>query len=68
MEGLFDGLPEAEAIAAMGRVRAAAAGALGDIATRIAANEPLRDEDRERIIELARGAGETIGGGDGPDA
>lgn len=68
MEGLFDGLPEAEAIAAMGRVRAAAAGALGDIARRIAANEPLRDEDRERIIELARGAGETIGGGDGPDA
>tara|TARA_R110002126_G_scaffold114837_1_gene253551 strand:+ start:1045 stop:1734 length:690 start_codon:yes stop_codon:yes gene_type:complete len=41
----------------MARVRAAVADALGDIATRIAANEPMRDEDRERIIELARGAG-----------
>ncbi len=68
MEGLFDGLPEADAIAAMARIRAVAADALGDIATRIAANEPMRDEDRERIIELARGAGETSGGGNGPDA
>ncbi|MDF1671152.1 MAG: hypothetical protein P1U83_16225 [Roseovarius sp.] len=52
----------------MARVRAAVADALGDIATRIAAYEPMRDEDRERIIELARGAGGTSEGDNGPDA
>ncbi|MGC1488787.1 MAG: F0F1 ATP synthase subunit alpha, partial [Albidovulum sp.] len=66
MEGLFDGLPEADAIAAMARARAASADQLDDIAKRIAANEPMRDEDRMRMIEIARGASETTGGENGP--
>jgi F-type H+-transporting ATPase subunit alpha len=68
MEGLFDGLPEADAIAAMARVRAASTDALDDIAKRIAANEPMRDEDRKRIIEIARSTSRPIGDGNGPDA
>lgn len=63
MEGVFDGLSEADAGNAMAAVRVAAQGALDDIATRIAENAPIRAEDRERIIRLAQKATGIEGGG-----
>lgn len=54
MEGLFDGLKEAQAMAAMARVRTAAQEQLAAIDERIAASEPLRPEDRSHIIDVAR--------------
>lgn len=55
MEGVFDGLADQDATTAMARVRAAASN-LGEIEQRISANEPLRDEDRKQIVEMARKA------------
>lgn len=56
MEGVFDGLSEADATTAMAEVRIAARSELEDIAVRIAENEHLLPEDRERIVEIARKA------------
>ena len=56
MEGVFDGLSEADATTAMAEVRIAARSELEDIAVRIAENEHLQPNDRERIVEIARKA------------
>ncbi len=56
MEGVFDGLSEADATTAMAKVRIAARSDLEGIAVRIAENEHLRPEDRERIVEIAHKA------------
>ncbi|WP_166265382.1 F0F1 ATP synthase subunit alpha [Marinobacter caseinilyticus] len=53
MGGLFDAMPEARVLAAMGQLRNAGADALSDIAERIAQNQPLREEDRRAILDLA---------------
>jgi len=53
MEGVFDGLTEADAIAAMTDVRTAAKAELNSLAVRIQENEHLTSEDREQIIEMA---------------
>ncbi len=54
MEGLFDGLSESGAIAAMTKLQHAAVGTLDEIAKRIAENVPLRDEDRAKILDMAK--------------
>ncbi|MGM0986436.1 MAG: F0F1 ATP synthase subunit alpha [Pseudomonadota bacterium] len=56
MDGMFDGLSETEVVAAMERVRASVGDALKGVATRIARNEPLDDEDRAAVLEVARTA------------
>ncbi len=56
MEGLFDGLPESETAAAMMAVRYAVGDGAQKIEARIAANEPLRDEDRAWIVATSREA------------
>ncbi len=53
MDGVFDGLAEADAISAMTDVRIAASGGLTELAVRIEENEHLTPEDRELIIEMA---------------
>ncbi|MCV2892099.1 F0F1 ATP synthase subunit alpha [Lentibacter sp. XHP0401] len=68
MEGLFDGLSDADATTAMAAVRSAAHNTLDEIEACIAANEPMRNEDRELLIETAKQAIGTEAGGDGPDA
>lgn len=66
MHGLFDGLADQPAAAAMARVRAASQSRLQAIDERITASKPLRPEDRERIIDVARDA--LHEDGDGADA
>ncbi|PCJ76111.1 MAG: F0F1 ATP synthase subunit alpha [Rhodobacteraceae bacterium] len=56
MEGVFDGLAEADAIVAMTAVRIAARSALTGMAVRIKENEQLNAEDREQIINMAYNA------------
>jgi len=68
MEGMFDGFSEAAATAAMAAVRGAARRELDDIAKRIAGNEPMRLEDHERIIEIARNASGSERGENGKNA
>ena len=65
MEGQFDGLGEAETEATMGRLRAAVARELGDLAKRIDENAPLSEEDRSRLVGLGLAARKDMGGGDG---
>lgn len=73
MEGLFDGMSEQHVSVAMSRVRNAARSQLPSIDERVAENQALRSEDRERIVQLARdtldGTGQTIADEvrDGPD-
>ncbi|MGB3247091.1 MAG: F0F1 ATP synthase subunit alpha [Sulfitobacter sp.] len=67
MEGLFDGLSDADATGAMAAIRTAARGELGEIASRIAANEPLHDEDRDKLIKVAKQAMRMEAGCNGPD-
>ena len=68
MEGVFDGLAEAAAIAAMTDVRIAARAALNGLAVRIEANEHLTSEDREQIIEMAYKASGIERGGNGANS
>ncbi len=56
MEGLFDGLAEQQVVAALAVVRSAAQAQLQPIAERIAANQPLRAEDRALIVRTAASA------------
>ncbi len=56
MEGLFDGLAETDAVAAMTAIRRAVRSDAREIEARIAANEPLSDEDRAWIVETSREA------------
>ena len=62
MEGQFDGLSEAEMSLVMTRLRRGVARSLGDLAIRINENEPLNEDDRTRILELAQTARMGIGG------
>jgi F-type H+-transporting ATPase subunit alpha len=64
MEGQFDGLSEAETAQVMTGVRSAAARELGDVATRIAENAPLADNDRTRMVDLGQKARANLGGQD----
>ncbi len=68
MEGVFDEMPEADANLAMTKVRNAARQNLGNLAKRIAENEHIQPEDRERIITLALKASGIERGGDDPDS
>jgi F-type H+-transporting ATPase subunit alpha len=68
MEGIFDEMSEAEVNLAMAEIRNATRQELDDIAARIAENEHLQPEDRERIIELAKKVGKTQRGGDDPNS
>lgn len=56
MEGMFDGHSEQQVMDAMVNVRAAAQRELQAIDERIAANEALSEDDRQLIIDTARGA------------
>ncbi len=56
MEGLFDGLDEADAAAAMTAVRGAVQSNGREIEARIASNEPLSSEDRARIVAFSKEA------------
>ena len=52
MDGKFDGLSETETVEAMIKIGKAVAGALNDLAAKIAANEPIEDADRARMLAL----------------
>lgn len=66
LDGVFDGMPEAGATAAMNKVRTAARHGLGDIAKSIAANQPIGSETRARIIDMANLAAGTGVAADDP--
>lgn len=68
MEGRLDGLSEVETAQVMTRLRSAAAQRLGDVATRIAENTPLADDDRARMAALGEEARANPGGQDGANA
>lgn len=59
MDGLLDGKTGAQAAAMSQRIRSVAEDQLGDIADRIAENDPLSKEDRERMMAVARKAVES---------
>lgn len=52
MDGKFDGLSETETVDAMIKIGKAVAGSLKDLAAKIAANEPIEDADRARMLAL----------------
>ncbi|UTD55454.1 F0F1 ATP synthase subunit alpha [Halomonas sp. MS1] len=56
IDGMFDGLSEAEVVAAMESVRASVGDTLTRIATRIADNQPLDEDDRASLLKVARTA------------
>ncbi|MCL3882934.1 F0F1 ATP synthase subunit alpha [Marivita sp. GX14005] len=66
MEGVFDGMDEARAAAAMQAVRSALGQEDHGLAERIAAGEALEADLREQVIASARAA--VRGGGDDADA
>jgi len=66
MEGLFDGLTEAETQAMMVTLKASVAATLDDVAKRIDSNADLSDADRSRMLALGQTARARIGGGDDP--
>lgn len=68
MEGLLDGLDEAQAGLAMAAIRAAIRADDRGLEARIAGDEKLAEEDRAGIIEAARRAIATGDGADGADA
>ncbi len=68
MEGVFDGLSEAAAIAAMAEVRIAAGNELNELAARIADNQQMQPEDREGIVEMAYKASGIERGENGANA
>lgn len=65
MEGQFDGLSDAEIMQAMNSLRQATTQDLGDVAARIAANAPLAENDRARMVTLGQNAREELGGHNG---
>ncbi|MDA3857429.1 MAG: F0F1 ATP synthase subunit alpha, partial [Roseovarius sp.] len=56
MDGQLDGLSEAETVTVMAAIRTAAARDLGEIADKIAQNDPLDDAARARIAALGQQA------------
>ena len=56
MEGLFDTLTEPQTVQAMARIRRAAQAHLQAIDQRISDNQPLRPQDREQLLQVAREA------------
>jgi F-type H+-transporting ATPase subunit alpha len=62
MDGQFDGLSEQDILAATVAVRTAAAEDLGDLAERIAQNDPLDDAARARMAALGQAACEGLRG------
>jgi F-type H+-transporting ATPase subunit alpha len=62
MEGQFDGLSEVETLRVMAKLKTAVARELEDIADRIDENAPLKDEDRNRMVDLCRDALKSLGG------
>ncbi|SHF43880.1 F-type H+-transporting ATPase subunit alpha [Litoreibacter ascidiaceicola] len=68
MEGQFDGLSEAETGTVMATLRQAAACELQDLATRIADNAPLTEDDKTQMIALGRAARASTGGENGANA
>jgi len=61
MDGQLDGLSEAETFAVMAAIRTAATRDLGEMADRIAQNEPLDDDARARMTALGQQARKTLG-------
>ncbi|GAW34915.1 ATP synthase subunit alpha [Roseovarius sp. A-2] len=61
MDGQLDGLSEAETFAVMAAIRTAAARDLGEIAEKIAQNDPLDDDARARMVALGQQARRTLG-------
>jgi F-type H+-transporting ATPase subunit alpha len=68
MEGHFDGLSETETARVMAGLRTPVLRDLGDIAERVARNEPLSDEDRARMVALVQQVLAQSGDSNGPDA
>ncbi len=68
MEGVFDGLAETAAVAAMAEVRIAAGNELDELAMRIADNQQLQQDDREGIVEMAYRASGIERGENGANA
>lgn len=64
MEGEFDGLSEAQMAIVMSILRTAAAAELVDVAKRIAANSPLSDDDRAKMMALGQRTRASLGGHD----
>lgn len=62
IDGVFDGLNEADMLAVMTKLRHAAARDLQDLAVRIAQNEAFGDGERETLIALGRRARGLSGG------
>jgi len=61
--GLLDGLPLEKVAAAEAAIRGAVSSNLPGLCRRIEGGEPLRDEDRRAILELAEGIIKEIGDG-----
>jgi len=59
MEGLFDGLSASRVMAAMGQLRVAARQALPDLQAQAMTGARLGQDDRQRILQVAR---EAVGG------
>ncbi len=68
MEGLLDGMSEAQAATAMGAVRAGVREGDHGLAALITADEPLTDEIRAQVVAAARTAIAHQAGADGTDA
>ncbi len=69
MEGAFDHVPLDRITEAEARIRERTRRELGDIAEAVLAGEPLSDEQRARLLDLARHAvEETLADGDKRDA
>jgi F-type H+-transporting ATPase subunit alpha len=64
MEGVFDGLSDADIARAMRGLRSAASRELGDVAKRIAENQALADDDRAAMVALGKTALPAPGGPD----
>ncbi len=56
MQGLLDGMDEGASIAAMDTIRAALRAADGGLGERIASDQALDDDARERLLDMARAA------------
>lgn len=67
-EGLFDGLDEARIAPIMRATREAARQLPGQIAAKIAQNQPLTEADRAALLNAARSARDRTEVTDGPDA
>ncbi len=61
MEGLFDGLAEADVQAMMAALCESVPGALDDMAGRIDANEALTHDDRARMLALGQAVCKSLG-------